>query len=54
MIKSSGNKALLVPATNNHQESIIATIAAYIDKKKTKDDALRGLITIEKQITKSG
>jgi hypothetical protein len=54
MIKSTGNKVLLVPPTNNHQASIVATIAAYIDKKKTKEDALRGLVTIEKQITKSG
>jgi hypothetical protein len=54
MIKSTGNKVLLVPPTNNHQESIVATIAAYINKTKSKDDALRGLSTIQKQITKSG
>lgn len=55
MIKSNGGKTFTIPTVAiPQQESIVATIAAYINKEKTKDDALKALVVIEKQITKSG
>lgn len=55
MIKTGGSKTLNPPAvTIPYQESIVATIASYINKTKTKDEALNTLVAIEKKITKTG
>jgi hypothetical protein len=55
MIKSGETKTLMTPVVIiPHKDTIIATITAYIDKKKTKEEAVSALASIQSQITKTG
>lgn len=42
-----------VPNQSVHQNAIMDTINSYLNRSKTREDVVKDLSTIEKQITKS-